>query len=139
MCLANYENVFEYHTWVKCPAYWYVLHSGVFLNCRIIKEIKSYLLLLQVNAICSIMMCGNKGNEKNGFLFVRLALKKRKRWLFIWQSAFFRRAASQTWTGDLRVTNALLYQLSYSGGLSLVYGVQNYSFIWENKKNPTIF
>ena len=54
-------------------------------------------------------------------------------------NALLSRAASQTWTGDLRVTNALLYQLSYSGGLSLVYGVQNYSFIWENKKNPTIF
>ena len=82
------------------------------------EHIKSYLLQLAAPFVgkCHLFYYDvwNKRNEKNGF-FIRTAGFKKKRWLFIWQSAFFRRAASQTWTGDLRVTNALLYQLSYSG------------------------
>ena len=50
------------------------------------------------------------------------------------------RAVSQTWTGDLRVTNALLYQLSYNGiYYRFAYGVQRYGFIWNYQTKVRFF
>ena len=83
------------------------------------EHIKSYLFQLAAPFVgkCHLFyydVWRIKGMRKMDFLFVRLALKKNADYLFDNQR-FWGRAASQTWTGDLRVTNALLYQLSYSG------------------------
>ncbi len=47
---------------------------------------------------------------------------------------FLSRAESRTWTGDLRITNALLYQLSYFGNTQ--YNMLNY---WYLQFNSVIF
>lgn len=47
-------------------------------------------------------------------------------------------AASQTWTGDLRVTNALLYQLSYSGNKLLFTGCKG-TPLFEKAKRISVF